>query len=101
LFLGQDTRRRALAGAGRREATLRMEEAGQGGLQGLDAAALPDALLEAAAERVLTLFSPTPLPPGGFDAEVVLAPDVAARIVRECVAPGLCGDAWQEGTAGA
>jgi predicted Zn-dependent protease len=104
LFLGQDTRRRALAGPERADATLRVEEAGQGGLQGLSATVLPDALLENAARRVLTLFSPTPLPPGISDADVdvILAPDVAARILRDCVAPGLCasGDAWHEGAAG-
>jgi predicted Zn-dependent protease len=99
LFLGQDTRRRALAGPERVDATLRVEEAGQGGLQGLDAVALPDALLEDAARRVLTLFAPTPLPQRAFDVDVILAPDVAARILRDCVAPGLCGDAWQEGMA--
>jgi predicted Zn-dependent protease len=99
LFLGQDTRRRALAGPDRADATLRVEEAGQGGLQGLDATALPDALLAHAARRVLTLFAPTPLPPGALDVDVILAPDVAARILRDCVAPALCGDAWHEGAA--
>jgi predicted Zn-dependent protease len=100
LFLGQDTRRRALAGPERVDATLRVEEAGQGGLQGLaDTTALPDALLEGAARRVLTLFSPTPLPYGMPEVDVILAPDVAARILRDCVAPGLYGDAWHEGGA--
>jgi predicted Zn-dependent protease len=97
LFLGQDTRRRVLARPERAGATLRVEEAEQGGLQGLDAVALPEALLAGAARRVLTLFAPTPPPQGLFD--VILAPDVAARVLRDCVAPGLCGDAWQEGTA--
>jgi TldD protein len=103
LFLGQDTRRRALAGRERADATLRVEEAGQGGLQGLDATALPDALLEDAARRVLTLFSPTPLSSSVSDADVdvILASNVAARILRDCVAPALCvsGEPWHGGAA--
>lgn len=97
LFLSQDTRRRALAEHERADTALRIEDVGQGGLQGLEAAALPDAALAAAADRVLTLFAPTPPPQGLFD--VVLAPEVAARILRDCVAPALCSDAWLDAGA--
>jgi hypothetical protein len=109
LFLSQGVRRRALAEPEQPErpeqpeqrepgdTALRIEEAGQGGLQGLEATALPDALLRDAADRVLTRFSPTPPLQGLLD--VILAPDMAARILRDCVAPGLGGDAWHVGLA--
>lgn len=97
LFLSQDTRRRTLAEHERADTALRIEEVGQGGMQGLEAAALPDGALAAAADRVLTLFAPTPPPRGLFD--VVLAPEVSARILRDCVAPALCSDAWLDGGA--
>jgi predicted Zn-dependent protease len=97
LFLSQDTRRRAVLAHERGDTALRVEEVGQGGLEGLEAAALPDAALARAADRVLTLFAPTPPPQGLFD--VVLAPEVAARIVRDCVAPALCSDAWLDAGA--
>jgi predicted Zn-dependent protease len=99
LFLSQDTRRRALAEHERADTALRIEEVGQGGLQGLEVAALPDTALAAAADRVLTLFAPTPPPQGLFD--VILAPEVAARILRDCVAPALCSDAWLDTGAAA
>jgi predicted Zn-dependent protease len=97
LFLSQDTRRRTLTEHERADTALRIEEVGQGGLQGLEAAALPDSALAAAADRVLTLFAPTPPPQGLFD--VILAPEVAARILRDCVAPALCSDAWLDAGA--
>lgn len=97
LFLSQDTRRRTLGEHERADIARRIEEVGQGGLQGLEAAALPDDALAAAADRVLTLFAPTTPPQGLFD--VILAPEVAARIVRDCVAPALCSDAWLDAGA--
>lgn len=94
LLVSQDMRRHVPGEPGR-VATLRIEDVGQGGLQGMEATELRDDALSSAAERVLMLFAPTAPPQGELD--VVLAPDLAARILRDCVAPALCSEPWERG----
>ena len=98
-LVAQGTSRRRGAGAAheRAGASLHAVEAAQGGIMGLDALELPDAALEAAAERVLALVTPAPPPQGMMD--VILAPDLAALILHRCVAPALCADRWLSGEA--
>lgn len=79
--------------------SLRVEEVSRGGLVAQEPATPTDAALETAAARVLALTSPARPAEGVMD--VILAPDLAARILYECVAPALTADRWLAGARAA
>lgn len=72
-----------------------VEVAEQSGLMGLEATSLPRPALEAAADRVLAMVSPTAYPTGV--GTLILAPTVAGLFCRECIGPALDGRRWVVG----
>ncbi|MEM9489339.1 MAG: metallopeptidase TldD-related protein [Myxococcota bacterium] len=76
-----------------------LETAERAAAAGLETIEIPLAALDRAAQRALSLVTPTPAPAG--ETEVLLEPAVTAWIVARCVAPAVRGEHWLSGLSGA